>query len=121
MNGSGVSLHSGDVLNVHMAYDGLTLNMIITDTVTSRIFNASWPIDIPATVAALRHMSASPAPAVGRRQINRSFELDLRFPFAINYGQGFTRTGLSLNGYSKYSVPACGLRMECRPKSAASS
>jgi hypothetical protein len=48
--GGGVNLHSGDVLQVHMIYDGTTLTMTITDTVTNATFTTSWPINIPATV-----------------------------------------------------------------------
>jgi Legume lectin domain/Chitobiase/beta-hexosaminidase C-terminal domain/Fn3 associated len=50
--GNGVNLHSGDVLQVHMTYDGTTLTMTITDTVTNATFTTSWPINIPATVGA---------------------------------------------------------------------
>jgi hypothetical protein len=50
--GNGVDLHSGDVLKVHMTYDGTTLTMTITDTVTNAAFTASWAINIPATVGA---------------------------------------------------------------------
>jgi hypothetical protein len=50
--GNGVNLHSGDVLQVHMTYDGTTLTMTITDTVTNAKFTTSWPINIPATVGA---------------------------------------------------------------------
>ncbi len=46
----GVDLHSGDVLQVHLTYDGTTLTMTITDTVTNVTFTTSWPINIPATV-----------------------------------------------------------------------
>jgi Chitobiase/beta-hexosaminidase C-terminal domain/Legume lectin domain len=53
MTSSGVNLHSGDVFNVHMTYDGTTLKMTITDSVTqTQNFSASWPINIPATVGA---------------------------------------------------------------------
>jgi hypothetical protein len=48
--GGGVSLHSGDILQVHMTYDGTTLTMTITDTVTNATFTTSWTIDIPGTV-----------------------------------------------------------------------
>jgi hypothetical protein len=50
--GGGVNLHSGDVMQVHMAYDGTTLSMTITDTVSNATFTTSWPINIPATVGA---------------------------------------------------------------------
>jgi hypothetical protein len=51
MTSSGVNLHSGDVFNVHMTYDGTTLKMTITDaSFPSETFSASWTINIPATV-----------------------------------------------------------------------
>jgi hypothetical protein len=50
MTGSGVDLHSGDIFNVHMTYDGTTLAMKITDANTQASFVTSWPIDIPGTV-----------------------------------------------------------------------
>jgi hypothetical protein len=48
--GGGVNLHSGDIFQVHMTYDGTTLTMTITDTVTNATFTASWTINIPGTV-----------------------------------------------------------------------
>ncbi len=50
MTASGVDLHSGDTMAVHMAYDGTTLTMTITDAVVNASFTYSWPINIPATV-----------------------------------------------------------------------
>jgi hypothetical protein len=51
--GGGVNLHSGDILQVHMTYDGTTLTMTITDTVVpTNTFTTSWPINIPATIGA---------------------------------------------------------------------
>jgi Chitobiase/beta-hexosaminidase C-terminal domain/Legume lectin domain/Fn3 associated len=50
--GGGVNLHSGDIFKVHITYDGTTLTMTITDTVTNATFTTSWPINIPATVGA---------------------------------------------------------------------
>jgi hypothetical protein len=48
--GGGVNLHSGDIFQVHMTYDGTTLTMTITDTATSATFTTSWLINIPAIV-----------------------------------------------------------------------
>jgi len=50
--GGGVNLHSGDLFQVHITYDGTTLAMTITDTVTNATFTTSWAIDIPGTVGA---------------------------------------------------------------------
>jgi hypothetical protein len=49
--GGGVNLHSGDVFQVHMTYDGTTLTMTITDTTTpADTFTISWTVNIPGTV-----------------------------------------------------------------------
>jgi len=49
--GGGVNLHSGDIFQVHVSYDGTTLTMTITDTAnTAQTFTTSWPINIPGTV-----------------------------------------------------------------------
>jgi hypothetical protein len=50
MRSSGVNLHSTDVLHAHITYDGTTLALILTDTVTNDSFTASTAIDIPAIV-----------------------------------------------------------------------
>jgi hypothetical protein len=52
MTGSGIDLHSGDVFAVHMVYDGTSLVMTITDTVTNAVFTHTWTIDIPTTIGA---------------------------------------------------------------------
>ncbi len=49
--GGGVDLHSGDLMKVHMTYDGATLTMTITDTTNAtKTFTTSWAINIPTTV-----------------------------------------------------------------------
>ena len=51
MTSSGVNLHSGDVFNVHMTYDGTTLRMTIADASNSpETFSASWPINIASVI-----------------------------------------------------------------------
>ena len=52
MSASGVNLHSGDVMHAHLAYDGATLTLTLTDTVTAASFTASAAINIPSTVGA---------------------------------------------------------------------
>ena len=51
MTSSGVNLHSGDVFNVQMSYNGTTLTMSITDASNpADTFSTSWTINIPTTV-----------------------------------------------------------------------
>jgi legume-like lectin family protein/chitobiase/beta-hexosaminidase-like protein len=52
MTTSGVNLHSGDVMSVHMTYDGTTLAITITDPTAGKSFSASWPLNIPTLVGA---------------------------------------------------------------------
>ncbi len=52
MTSSGVNLHSGDVMNVHMTYDGTTLAMTITDATVGKSFTTSWALNIPSVVGA---------------------------------------------------------------------
>ena len=52
LTSSGVNLHSGDVMHAHLTYDGTTLTLTLTDTVTNASFTASQAINIPGTVGA---------------------------------------------------------------------
>ncbi len=47
---SGIDLHSGDLFAVHMTYDGTTLALTITDTVTHAVFTKNYVVDIPHTL-----------------------------------------------------------------------
>ena len=48
MTASGLDLHSGDVMNVHMTYDGTTLAWTITDPTAGTSFKTSATVDIPS-------------------------------------------------------------------------
>jgi hypothetical protein len=51
--GGNVNLHSGDVFNVHITYDGTTMTMTITDATTPvDTFTTTWTVNIPSTVGA---------------------------------------------------------------------
>jgi len=50
MTSSGVVLLDGDVVSVHMTYDGTTLTMKVTDTANAHTFTSSWAINIPNIV-----------------------------------------------------------------------
>lgn len=47
---AGINLHSGDVMAVHLTYDGTTLAWTITDTATNSMFRISFPVNIPNLV-----------------------------------------------------------------------
>ena len=50
MTSSGVNLHSGNILHAHITYDGTTLTLTLTDTVTGASFTTSAAVNIPAIV-----------------------------------------------------------------------
>jgi hypothetical protein len=52
MTSSGVNLHSGDVMQAHITYDGTTLTLTLTDTVTKATFTTSSVVNIPSIVGA---------------------------------------------------------------------
>ena len=61
LSGTGVNISSGDVMNVAMSYDGSTLNVTITDTVTAPRPRSPTPWTSPRSSAAGPPTSASPA------------------------------------------------------------
>ncbi len=50
LTSSGIDLHSGDSMTVHLSYDGTTLAMMLTDTVTGKSFSKNFPINIPQVI-----------------------------------------------------------------------
>jgi hypothetical protein len=50
MTSSGVNLHSGDVMNVTMTYNGTTLAWTVTDATTGATFSTSATVNIPSLV-----------------------------------------------------------------------
>jgi hypothetical protein len=50
LSNTGIDLHSGDTMVVHIAYDGTNLTMTITDAVVNATFTQTWPINIPAAI-----------------------------------------------------------------------
>ena len=47
---SGINLHSGDSMSVHMTYDGSTLAMTLTDPIANKSFTQAWSINIPQVI-----------------------------------------------------------------------
>ncbi|MGB9254676.1 MAG: chitobiase/beta-hexosaminidase C-terminal domain-containing protein [Candidatus Korobacteraceae bacterium] len=98
MTSSGVNLHSGDIMNVHMTYDGVTLSMTLTDTVTNAVFTTSWPIDIPGTVGAPTAYIGFTGASGDATAVQDILDWTYVAPYTISYLKGFTSTGLALNG-----------------------
>jgi fibronectin type 3 domain-containing protein len=52
LTSTGIDLHSGDIFQVVMNYDGTTLTVTIKDTVTNKSATQNYTIDIPTTLGA---------------------------------------------------------------------
>ena len=50
LTGSGINLHSGDMMDANIAYDGDALTLTITDLVTHATWSHPFVIDIPSIV-----------------------------------------------------------------------
>ena len=50
LTSSGIDLHNGDTMAVHMSYDGTNLTMTITDAVVNATFTHTWAVNIPSAV-----------------------------------------------------------------------
>src|SRR5271154_5503512 len=50
LSSTGINLHSGDPMAVHIAYDGTNLSLTITDAVTLATWSSAFPVNIPAIV-----------------------------------------------------------------------
>ncbi len=50
LSSTGINLHSGDAMAVHLVYNGTTLTMTITDTVTKKVYTTSFTVNIPTAV-----------------------------------------------------------------------
>lgn len=95
---NGVDLHSGHVFNVHMTYDGTTLHVIITDTMTFQRFAISWTLNIPQTVGTTLAYIGFTGSSGGVTAIQEILNWTFASQGAINYGSGFTSKGIALNG-----------------------
>ena len=52
LTSSGINLHKDDNMEAHIAYDGTTLTLTITDLVTMATFSHPFVVNIPAAVGA---------------------------------------------------------------------
>jgi hypothetical protein len=52
LSATGINLHSGDIFNVQLAYDGATLTEVIIDTVTLASVTETYTVNIPSVIGA---------------------------------------------------------------------
>jgi Legume lectin domain/Chitobiase/beta-hexosaminidase C-terminal domain len=109
--GSGIDLHSGDVLNVQINYDGTNLTMTITDATANATFTYAWPVNIPSVVGANSAFVGFTAGTGGLSAIQDIINWTLTpgtsgsgggggtgGTTTINFGSGFSATGMQFNG-----------------------
>ena len=115
LTGSGIDLHSGDVMNVQISYDGANLNMTITDPTANATFMHAWPVNISSVIGANTAYAGFTAGTGGLTAIqdiiNWTFTSGASAPVTapssgggaggtstINFGSGFSATGIQFNG-----------------------
>jgi hypothetical protein len=113
LSGSGVDLHSGHVMNVQISYDGTNLSMTISDPTANATFTHSWPVNIPSVVGANTAFAGFTAGTGGLTAVQDIINWTLTYgtsvpvtsssggsggTSAINFGSGFSATGMQFNG-----------------------
>ncbi len=99
LTSSGINLHSGDPIDAHITYDGTTLNLTLTDTVTWKSWSHPFAINIPATVggdtAYVGFTGATGAFASTQQILTWSYQVGQ----PLYYPKGFSSaSSLSMNG-----------------------
>jgi hypothetical protein len=106
MTSSGVNLHSGDTLHAHVTYDGATLSLTLTDSITGATFTTSKAMDIPATVggnSAYVGFTAGTGTATAVQQIatwtyTSGLAPPVTDPAGFASGAGFNLLGVTVTG-----------------------
>ena len=101
LTGTGINLHDGDFFEAHITYDGINLNLTLTDQLTLAIWSQSFPINIPATVggatAYVGFTGGTGGNSSSQKVNSWTYEVGAVAP---NYPSGFDDVGLSLNNGS---------------------
>ena len=109
LTSSGINLHSGDKMDAHIAYDGTTLTLTITDLVTMATFSHPFTINIPAAVGANTAYIGFTGGTGGTSAVQQILNWSYQPGEAINY-PGFPSTsGLTANGSASLSATSMEL------------
>jgi Legume lectin domain/Chitobiase/beta-hexosaminidase C-terminal domain len=101
--GTGINLHSSDICNVQLTYNGTTLTVTITDTVTNATATQNYTINIPAVVGgptAYMGFTGGDGGATAIQDIlSWTYSASVAAPApAPSYSSGFSAGGLTVNG-----------------------
>ena len=99
LSSTGINLHSGDIFNAHLSYNGATLVVVITDTVTNATATQSYTVNIPALVGGSTGYVGFTGGSGGATAIQDILNW--------SYASDFTETGPEVSGSSpNYGAPA---------------
>jgi RHS repeat-associated protein len=94
---TGINLHSNDVIDAHLVYDGTNLTMTLTDTVTNGSAIEVFPVDIPGTVGG----NTAYVGFTGATGVGTSTQDILSWTFASLAEQAVTVTATSVEDTTK--------------------
>ena len=100
LTNTGIGLHSGDYIDAHLTYDGVNLNLTLTDAVTLATWSYSFPINIPSIVggnAAYVGFTGGTGSKSSSQKVT-SWTYLAGPPLLPNFPVGFDSARLSLNG-----------------------
>ncbi len=100
LTGTGIDLHSGDFMDAHITYDGVSLTMTLTDTITLASWSTSWTINIPSVVGSNTAFVGFTG-GTGTNTASQKFTAwtYIAGPLSLpNYPTGFDSLGMTLNG-----------------------
>jgi hypothetical protein len=111
LTGSGIDLHSGHVFNVAMTYDGTTLRVTITDSVTNASATQSYTVNISSIVgsssAFVGFTGGTGGLTADQNILNWTFSSPLTAPRGLTATPGAGQVALSWNatpGAATYNV-----------------
>ena len=102
LSSTGINLHSGDIFNAQLTYNGTMLTVVITDTVTNASATQTYTVNIPAIVGGPTAYVGFTGGTGGLTAHPGDTELELIAPYLLpdlHFFSGFsTRVQLTLNG-----------------------
>ncbi len=103
LTGTGLNLHSGDYINATITYNGTDLTLTLSDGITQATWSNTWVVNIPAIVggntAYVGFTGGTGALTASQKLTSWTY---LAAPPVPIYPNGFTGTGMVLNGGATY-------------------
>ena len=109
LTSSGINLHSGHKMDAHIAYDGTTLTLTITDLVTMATFSHPFVVNIPAAVGANTAYIGFTGGTGDTSAVQQILNWSYQPGEAINYPGFPSASGLTANGSASLSATSMEL------------